>query len=111
PIRECYQALACTSSAARVPQDRGWCQLLGRDGAARSGLRSSSMQHMKPGLGRKNFTCPPVTIDFRVSGTFRAMIVYRGIVQDKRHVFTFAWDYEGAVGRDRNAGYDHFQSA
>src|SRR5262249_4445163 len=42
PIRECYQALACTGSAARVLQDRWWCQLLGRDGAATARIHESA---------------------------------------------------------------------
>jgi uncharacterized protein YndB with AHSA1/START domain len=67
----------------------------------------SSAEHMKRWMGPKNFTCPHVMIDFRVGGSYRAMIqsaehdqnwfggVYREIEQDKRLVFTFAWDNEG----------------
>ena len=67
----------------------------------------SSAEHMKRWMGPKNFTCPHLTMDFRVGGAFRAMIksaehgenwfggVYRVIVQDKRLVFTFAWDNDG----------------
>jgi len=67
----------------------------------------SSAEHMKRWMGPKDFTCPEVAIDFRVGGSYRAMIrsaergenwfggVYREIVPDKRLVFTFAWDNEG----------------
>jgi uncharacterized protein YndB with AHSA1/START domain len=67
----------------------------------------SSAEHMKRWMGPKNFTCPEATIDFRVGGTYRAMIksaehgenwftgVYREIVPDKRLVFTFTWENEG----------------
>jgi uncharacterized protein YndB with AHSA1/START domain len=67
----------------------------------------SNAEHIKRWMGPKNFTCPHVTIDFRVGGSYRAMIqsaehgqnwfggVNREIVQDKRLVFTFAWDNEG----------------
>ena len=67
----------------------------------------SNAEHLKRWMGPKNFTCPHVTIDFRVGGAFRAMImsaehgenwfagVYREIVPDKRLVFTFTWDNEG----------------
>ena len=58
-------------------------------------------------MGPANFTCPEVEIDFRVGGTYRAMIkspehgenwfggVYREIVENKRLVFTFTWDNDG----------------
>ncbi len=67
----------------------------------------SSAEHMKRWMGPKNFTCPEATIDFRVGGTYRALItsvehgeswfggVYREIEQDKRLVFTFTWDNDG----------------
>jgi uncharacterized protein YndB with AHSA1/START domain len=67
----------------------------------------SSAEHMKRWMGPKNFTCPEARIDFRVGGTYRAMIksaehgenwfggVYREIVQDERLVFTFTWENEG----------------
>jgi uncharacterized protein YndB with AHSA1/START domain len=67
----------------------------------------SEPQHMKRWMGPANFTCPEVEIDFRVGGTYRAMIksaehgenwfggVYREIEQDRRLVFTFAWDNDG----------------
>lgn len=67
----------------------------------------SSSEHMKRWMGPKNFACPDATIDFRVGGTYRAMIksaehgeswfsgVYREIEQDKRLVFTFTWEDEG----------------
>jgi uncharacterized protein YndB with AHSA1/START domain len=67
----------------------------------------SEPRHMKCWMGPANFTCPEVQIDFRIGGTFRAMIksaehgenwfggVYREIEQDRRLVFTFAWDNDG----------------
>src|SRR5262249_30463061 len=62
---------------------------------------------MKRWMGPANFTCPEVEIDFRVGGSYRAMItspahgenwfggVYREIVENKRLVFTFTWDNDG----------------
>ena len=67
----------------------------------------SSAEHIKRWMGPTNFTCPEATIDFRVGGSYRAMIksnehgenwfggVYREIVPEKRLVFTFTWDNEG----------------
>jgi uncharacterized protein YndB with AHSA1/START domain len=67
----------------------------------------SSAEHMKRWMGPKDFTCPEASIDFRVGGSYRAMIksakygenwfsgVYREIVPDKRLVFTFTWENEG----------------
>jgi uncharacterized protein YndB with AHSA1/START domain len=67
----------------------------------------SEPRHMKCWMGPANFTCPEVEIDFRVGGTYRAMIrsaehgensfggAYREIEQDRRLVFTFAWDNDG----------------
>jgi uncharacterized protein YndB with AHSA1/START domain len=67
----------------------------------------SQPQHMKRWMGPANFTCPEVEIDFRVGGTYRAMIksaehgdnwfggAYREIEQNRRLVFTFAWDNDG----------------
>ena len=64
-------------------------------------------EHMKRWMGPANFTCPEAEIDFRVGGAYRVMIrsaehgenwfggVYREIEQDKRLVFTFAWDNDG----------------
>src|SRR5262245_25570127 len=58
-------------------------------------------------MGPANFTCPEVKIDFRIGGSYRAMItspahgenwfggVYREIVENKRLVFTFTWDNDG----------------
>ena len=34
----------------------------------------SSVEHMKRWMGPNNFTCPEARIDFRVGGTYRAMI-------------------------------------
>jgi uncharacterized protein YndB with AHSA1/START domain len=67
----------------------------------------SSAEHFKRWMGPKSFTCSEATIDFRVGGSYRALIksaeygenwfggVYREIVPDKRLVFTFTWDNEG----------------
>lgn len=67
----------------------------------------SEPEHMKRWMGPEEFTCPEVEIDFRVGGAYRAMIksakhgenrfggVYREIEQDRRLVFTFAWDNDG----------------
>jgi uncharacterized protein YndB with AHSA1/START domain len=69
----------------------------------------SNPEHMKHWMGPRGFTCPEASIDFRVGGTYRAMIrsaegenwfsgVYREIVPDRRLVFTFTWDNEGPSG-------------
>jgi uncharacterized protein YndB with AHSA1/START domain len=67
----------------------------------------SRPEHMKRWMGPANFTCPEAEIDFRVGGSYRAMIksaergenwfggVYREIVKNRRLVFTFAWDNDG----------------
>ena len=67
----------------------------------------SRAAHLKRWMGPKNCTCPEATVDFRVGGTYRAMIksteygenwfagVYREIVPNKRLVFTFTWENEG----------------
>ena len=66
----------------------------------------SSAEHMKRWMGPRNFICPEAMIDFRVGGTYRAMIrsdehgeswfsgVYREIVANERLVFTFTWEGE-----------------
>jgi uncharacterized protein YndB with AHSA1/START domain len=66
----------------------------------------SKPEHMRRWMGPANFTCPEAGIDFRIGGAYRAMIksaehgenwfggVYREIEQ-KRLVFTFAWDNDG----------------
>jgi uncharacterized protein YndB with AHSA1/START domain len=68
----------------------------------------SKSEHMKRWMGPANFTCPEAQIDFRVGGAYRVIItspehgesgfsgVYREIERDKRIVFTFAWDNDGA---------------
>ena len=70
----------------------------------------SNPEHMKRWMGPANFTCPEAEIDFRVGGAYRAMIlspehgenwfggIYREIVQDRRIVFTFAWDKGPSAG-------------
>jgi uncharacterized protein YndB with AHSA1/START domain len=67
----------------------------------------SKPEHMKQWMGPANFTCREAQIDFRVGGAYRVMItsakhgesrfsgVYREIAQDKRIVFTFAWENHG----------------
>ena len=67
----------------------------------------SKPEHMRRWMGPANFTCPEAEIDFRVGGTYRAMIsspehaenwfggVYREIVPNRRLVFTFTWDNDG----------------
>jgi uncharacterized protein YndB with AHSA1/START domain len=70
----------------------------------------SDAAHLKRWIGPKGFTCPEATIDFRVGGAYRVMIesqedgenwfggIYREIEQDKRLVFTFAWDEGPSAG-------------
>lgn len=67
----------------------------------------SDVEHFKRWMGPERFTCPQAELDFRVGGTYRAMILsekngenwfggtYREIVPNKRLVFTFAWDNDG----------------
>src|SRR5262249_32099817 len=67
----------------------------------------SRAEHLKRWMGPKKFSCPEATIDFRVGGTYRAMIksaehgesrfggVYREIVPDERLGFPFTWQNEG----------------
>ena len=67
----------------------------------------SEPEHMRRWMGPADFTCPKAEIDFRVGGAYRVMIaspehgenrfggVYREIEQDRRLVFTFAWDNDG----------------
>jgi uncharacterized protein YndB with AHSA1/START domain len=67
----------------------------------------SKPEHMKRWMGPATFTCPEAEIDFRIGGSYRAMIksadlgenwfggTYREIEQDRRLVFTFAWDNDG----------------
>jgi uncharacterized protein YndB with AHSA1/START domain len=67
----------------------------------------SKPEHMKRWMGPATFTCPEAEIDFRIGGSYRAMIksadlgenwfggTYREIEQDRRLVFTFAWENEG----------------
>ena len=67
----------------------------------------SKPEHMKRWMGPANFVCPEAEIDLRIGGAYRGMIksaehaenwfggVYREIEQDRRLVFTFAWDNDG----------------
>jgi uncharacterized protein YndB with AHSA1/START domain len=64
-------------------------------------------EHFKRWMGPQDFTCREAEMDFRVGGSYRAMIkspergenwfggVYREIVANKRLVFTFRWNNEG----------------
>jgi uncharacterized protein YndB with AHSA1/START domain len=59
----------------------------------------SKPEHLKRWMGPANFTCPEAEIDFRVGGSYRAMIkskeqgenwfggVYREIIPNRRLVF------------------------
>jgi uncharacterized protein YndB with AHSA1/START domain len=70
----------------------------------------SKPEHLKRWMGPANFTCPEAEIDFRVGGSYRAMIksreqgenwfggVYREIIPNRRLVFTFAWDDGPSAG-------------
>lgn len=67
----------------------------------------SNPEHFKRWMGPGDFSCTEAEINFRVGGTYRAMIrsaehgdnrfggVYREIVANKRLVFTFAWNNDG----------------
>jgi uncharacterized protein YndB with AHSA1/START domain len=64
-------------------------------------------EHFKRWMGPVGFACEEAAIDFRVGGSYRAMIrspehgenwfggVYREIDLDRRLVFTFTWDNDG----------------
>jgi uncharacterized protein YndB with AHSA1/START domain len=70
----------------------------------------SDPAHLKRWIGPNGFTCPEATLDFRVGGAYRVLIisaergeswfggVYREIEQDKRLVFTFAWEEGPSAG-------------
>lgn len=61
-------------------------------------------EHFKRWMGPGSFECPLAALDFRVGGSYRAMIrspeqgenwfggEYREIIPNERLVFTFAWD-------------------
>lgn len=63
--------------------------------------------HFRQWMGPANFSCPVIEMDFRVGGSYRAMIysdehgenwfggVYKEIETNKRLVFTFTWDSGG----------------
>jgi len=65
-------------------------------------------EHMARWMGPKGFTAPSVKLDVREGGRYRALIrsaegkeywfrgVYREVVENKRLVFTFAWEEEGS---------------
>lgn len=67
----------------------------------------SRPEHMVRWMGPHDFDCPMAELDFRVGGRYRVLIrsavhgenwfhgVYREIEQDRRLVFTFAWDNTG----------------
>jgi uncharacterized protein YndB with AHSA1/START domain len=64
----------------------------------------SSPDHLRNWMGPDGFACPAAEVDFRVGGTYRALIrspetgdswfggVYREIRPNRRLVFTFTWD-------------------
>jgi uncharacterized protein YndB with AHSA1/START domain len=67
----------------------------------------SDPEHFKNWMGPETFDCPVVEMDFRVGGSYRAMIrsdahsdnwfggVYKEIEPYTRLVFTFVWDSGG----------------
>jgi uncharacterized protein YndB with AHSA1/START domain len=70
----------------------------------------SNPEHLKQWMGPANFSCPEAEMDFRVGGAYRVMIksaehgenwfggTYREIEQDRRLVFSFAWDNGPSAG-------------
>lgn len=70
----------------------------------------AEVEHMRSWMGPETFDCPELEIDFRVGGKYRGMIqsaehadnwfggVYREIEQDRRLVFTFAWEQGPSKG-------------
>jgi uncharacterized protein YndB with AHSA1/START domain len=72
----------------------------------------SEPEHFARWMGPHGFDCSGVEIDFRVGGTYRAVIrsaergdnwfggVYREIEPDKRLVFTFTWDEGPSAGAE-----------
>jgi uncharacterized protein YndB with AHSA1/START domain len=72
----------------------------------------SEPEHFRRWMGPHGFDCAEVEIDFRVGGTYRAMIrsaergdnwfggIYREIERDKRLVFTFTWDDGPSAGAE-----------
>lgn len=67
-------------------------------------------EHMVRWMGPKGFTAPSARLDVREGGHYRALIrspegkdywfhgVYREVVENKRLVFTFAWEEDGERG-------------
>lgn len=67
-------------------------------------------EHMVRWMGPKGFTAPSAQLDVREGGRYRALIrspegkdywfhgVYREVVENKRLVFTFAWEEDGERG-------------
>ncbi len=67
----------------------------------------SQPEHFKRWMGPGSYDCPMAEFDFRVGGSYRAVIrskdtgdsgfagVYREIVPNRRLVFTFAWTNTG----------------
>jgi uncharacterized protein YndB with AHSA1/START domain len=70
----------------------------------------SQPEHFRRWMGPKGFECAVADIDFRVGGSYRAMIrspeqgdnwfggTYRAIEPNRRIVFTFAWDGGPSAG-------------
>lgn len=69
-------------------------------------------EHMARWMGPEGFTAPSITLDVRVGGHYRALIrsaegkdfrfrgIYREVVENRRLVFTFAWEEEGERGEE-----------
>lgn len=69
-------------------------------------------EHMVRWMGPKGFTAPSAKLDVREGGQYRALIrspegkdywfhgVYREVVENKRLVFTFAWEEDGERGSE-----------
>lgn len=68
--------------------------------------------HMVRWIGPKGFTAPSAKLDVREGGHYRALIrsaegkeywfhgTYREVVENKRLVFTFAWEEDGERGEE-----------
>jgi len=67
-------------------------------------------EHMVRWMGPKGFIAPSAKLDVREGGSYRALIrspegkdywfhgIYREVVENKRLVFTFAWEEDGERG-------------
>ena len=69
-------------------------------------------EHMVRWIGPEGFTAPSVKLDVREGGHYRALIrsrdgkdywfhgIYREVVENRRLVFTFAWEEDGERGEE-----------